>query len=358
MKKKGLYISIISVVFFITLISFTSGNKRPKIFKLDLRREALSLYRQTNETYIKMEPIHGNKFMSGLNKVSSSDSMLPYPKSEYIKDIKFDWSSHRREAFGSDNWQCTWADDDNLYCAFGDGGGFGSSNDLGRVSLGYSRIEGNYDNYTAKNVWGGYEAENKAQFKGKSWGTVCIDGILYSWVVPDYSAWGWYPGHASECRLFYSNNHGAKWWPAKWLFFREDNLMIPTILQYGKDYADASDNYVYHYFMEPIEANDFKCSIPGKIYLARVPKDRMLDKQAYQFLSNIQGGKAQWNSNVQEKVPVFTDNVFGVGWNCSVSYNQGIKRYILMTEHLITSRGNLGVFEAENPWGPGRQSNI
>ncbi len=130
--------------------------------------------------------------------------------------------------------------------------------------------------------------------------------------------------------------------------------MIPTILQYGKDYADSPDNYVYHYFMEPTESKDFKCSIPGKIYLARVPKDRMLDKQAYRFLSDVRGDKAQWSSNVQEKVPVFTDNVFGVGWNCSVSYNPGIKRYILMTEHLKSSRGNLGMFEAENPWGPWR----
>ncbi len=106
MKRTIVYISIIAIVFLSTLFSFTSGK---------------------------------------LTDVSSPDSELPYPKSEYIKDIKFDWSTHRREASGSDNWQCTWADDDNIYCAFGDGGGFGGSNDLGRVSLGYSRIEGNYE---------------------------------------------------------------------------------------------------------------------------------------------------------------------------------------------------------------------
>ncbi|MBT4496354.1 MAG: DUF4185 domain-containing protein [Gemmatimonadetes bacterium] len=281
-----------------------------------------------------------------------SQHELPYPQSDTIKDIEFDWQTHQREGEGSDNWQCTWADDDHLYCAFGDGGGFGGSNSLGRVSLGYSRIEGNHDDYTGTNVWGGHEAENRAQFAGKSWGTLCVDGVLYSWVSPDYSAWGWYPGHASECRLFYSNNHGAKWSPAKWLFFKEDNLMIPTMLQHGKDYADAPDSYVYHYFMKPFESKTFGCPNPGRIYLARVPKDSLLDRQAYQFLSNIQNGNAQWNSDVQAKIPVFEDHVLGVGWNCSVSYNPGIKRYILMTEHLHTSRGNFGMFEGETPWGP------
>jgi len=52
-------------------------------------------------------------------------SAKPYPKSSVIKSAQFDWSTRKRDAQGSDNWQLTWADDDHLYGAWGDGGGFG-----------------------------------------------------------------------------------------------------------------------------------------------------------------------------------------------------------------------------------------
>ena len=50
--------------------------------------------------------------------------------------------------------------------------------------------------------------------------------------------------------------------------------------------------------------------------------------------------------------PVFEDAVGGVGWNMSVSYNAGLKRYLLCTEHGETHRGKPGIFDAPEPWGP------
>jgi hypothetical protein len=41
-----------------------------------------------------------------------------------------------------------------------------------------------------------------------------------------------------------------------------------------------------------------------------------------------------------------------VGWNVSVSYNPGLKRYLLTTEHTETHAGKLGIFDAPEPWGP------
>ncbi len=78
-----------------------------------------------------------------------------YPPSPVIAGLSLDWSTHRRHALGSDNWQLTWADDDHQYGAWGDGGGFGGSNDEGRVGLGFARIEGDWQNYRGFNVWGG-----------------------------------------------------------------------------------------------------------------------------------------------------------------------------------------------------------
>jgi hypothetical protein len=36
----------------------------------------------------------------------------------------------------------------------------------------------------------------------------------------------------------------------------------------------------------------------------------------------------------------------------AVSYNSGIGRYILTTEHTKSHAGNLGIFDAPEPWGP------
>jgi len=45
-------------------------------------------------------------------------------------------------AEGSDMWPITWAADGNLYTCYGDGGGFGGTDTLGRVSFGVARVEG------------------------------------------------------------------------------------------------------------------------------------------------------------------------------------------------------------------------
>jgi hypothetical protein len=36
----------------------------------------------------------------------------------------------------------------------------------------------------------------------------------------------------------------------------------------------------------------------------------------------------------------------------SVSYNAGLKRYLLATEHGATHAGKFGLFDAPEPWGP------
>ena len=267
----------------------------------------------------------------------------PYPQSKSIKGISFDWGSHKSDAPGSDNWQLTWADDDHLYGAWGDGGGFGGTNSVGRVSLGFARVEGEWTAYKGVNVWGGMDAFNPATFEGKSWGTICIGGVLYMWVVPKSLL----ADMQSEARLCFSENKGATWSRVGWAFSREDDLTIPTICQFGRDYAGARDKYVYHYFIAPREANDYRIQKPGAIHLARCPKEHILHREEYEF--RLGGG---WTKDITRKTPVFEDRENGVGWVCSVSYNAGLKRYILMVDHTASSRGNLGVYEARDPWGP------
>ncbi len=271
----------------------------------------------------------------------------PYPPSDVITGVDFQTDTHDRRAPGSDNWPITWADDDHQYTPWGDGGGFGGTNSDGRVSLGVARVEGSAASHTGINVWGGKDPENPATFEGKSYGIISIAGDLYMWVSPGSGATGY-----REQTLYRSTDHAASWTAASWSFVQAEDLVFPTILQFGKDYAGARDSYVYHYAIRLQSAADLQIQTPGEIDLMRVPADQLMQRDAYEFFAGLDGDDSPtWTTDIGQRQPVFEDEN-GVGWNVSVSYNAGIGRYILCTEHSASFEGNLGIFDAPEPWGP------
>jgi len=281
----------------------------------------------------------------------------PYPPSPVIKSIDFEWSSHIRLAPGSDNWPITWADDDKQYAIWGDGGGFGGTNSIGRSSIGVARIAGNWHDFTPQNVWGGYQSENAHHQIGKSYGIVCINGNLYMWVGMMETK----SDPFGEVKIAYSEDHGAHWQFADWSLTREEGVMMPTFCNYGKNYDGARDDYVYSYLIRfqsyegpdnyPDKVDWLNCQKPGMIDLARVSKDQILNRNAYAFFAGIQDGQPVWTENIFDRKAVF-ENEQGVGWCINVSYNNGLNRYLLTTEHTETHRGNLAIFDAPAPWGP------
>jgi hypothetical protein len=271
----------------------------------------------------------------------------PYVHSHIIDSIVFDWSSHIRLAPGSDNWPVTWADDDHQYTSWGDGGGFGGSNSDGRVSLGVARVEGSAASYKAVNVWGGKKPEYPSQFDGKSYGIISIDGVLYKWVSPGTNVEGY-----QESRLYVSKDHAATWMSADWAFDRADGIVNPTFSQFGKDYQGARDEYAYIYANHIMDSSRLTVQVPGEIALMRVPKAFLVDRSRYEFFTGYEtNGQPLWSKQFSNHQPVFFDKN-GVGWNTSVSYNAGLKRYLLITEHTETAQANIGVFDAPEPWGP------
>ena len=277
----------------------------------------------------------------------------PYPNSRVVSDIRFDWPTHERRAPGSDNWPITWAVDNHQYTAWGDGGGFGGTNKDGRVSLGVARIEGDRNSYTGFNVWGGGNPENTATFGGKSYGILSVAGVLYMWVSPGSGATSY-----REARLYKSADHGASWMAANWAFVKDDGVILPTFLEFKQNYREARDDFVYvyaNYFKEPAVPSvrdTLRVHKPGEIALMRVLKHRIMDRSAYEFFAGLDSGKdPMWTRDIKLRKPVFADPN-GVGWNTSVSYNPGIVRYLLATEHTQTYKGNLGIFDAPEPWGP------
>jgi len=135
-------------------------------------------------------------------------------------------------------------------------------------------------------------------------------------------------------------------------FTQSDNVVMPTFAQFGKDYAGARDDYVYIYAIRLKNAGSLQVQSPGEIDLFRVDKSQILQRNAYEFFSGLDNdGDPTWSSNLSARQPVFQD-ANGVGWNASVSYNTGLGRYLLCTEHTATFQGNLGIFDAPEPWGP------
>lgn len=289
--------------------------------------------------------------------VAADADEAPYPPSPVIADIRLDWSTHERHAQGSDNFQLTWADDDHQYGAWGDGGGFGGTNSDGRADLGFARIEGDWNRYRGVNVWGGKHAEHPAQFTGKSWGTICVGGILYSWIVPDVPKGQKARDHYHHITPAKSTDHAATWTRADWQWRIEDDLIVPTFLVFGKDNAGARDEYVYSYFLRP-QSRDLTQSShglqihrPGAVYLARVPKDRLFaGRDQYEWFTGLSGGGPSWGT-LSAKRPVFEDRN-GTGWCLSVCYDPGLGRYLLATEHTVSHASVLGLFDAPEPWGP------
>ena len=225
--------------------------------------------------------------------------------------------------------------------------------------MGIAIIEGPSDNYKGYDRSGDpRSAESASAMKGKSWGILCVEGVLYMWVHPDNAeaGWGTWKDHLIEARLYRSNDKGSTWQPASWNFTTDENITGGNILQFGKNYAGSLDAYTYHYFAHPsakLNAAGIvtELQVPGKIYLARVHKTKLMEKTAYEFFVGMAEDKPAWTKDITQKMPVFTDSN-GIGSPMAICYNNGLKRYLLTTEHSQGEQGNFGLFESSTPWGP------
>ncbi len=278
-----------------------------------------------------------------------------HPPSPVIAGIEFDFGSRREYAPGSDNWAVTWASDDHQYAVWGDGGGFGGTNENGRVSLGVARLEGPFEAVTGVNVWGGKNAERPARFTGKSVGIVAVDGRLYMWRNGDASN----KSAFRFSRLYVSRDHARNWQSTSVEFdWRGTNaakrLFAPTFLQFGRAYANARDDYVYVYAPEAFFQH-WEVQYPGEISLMRVPRGRIARPGAYRFFAGFDdSGEPRWTPDIAARKPVFSDPANGV-MRASVGYNPGIGRYLLTVQQVSRFRsrnGHIGIYDAPEPWGP------
>jgi hypothetical protein len=236
----------------------------------------------------------------------------------------------------------TWAADDYLYTAWGDGGGFGGTDQDGRVALGFARLVGQPERFAGINLNGGKAPVHRASFQrqGKTGGILAVGNKLYAWLNMQNGRWP-----DVDQTLIWSDDGAATWQRSAWVFPRGNSWFKPgTFLNVCKGYTGLPadlNGFVYFYGQRQGEERE--------TYLGRAPVDHVRDRRSYQFLAGFADGKPRWSSDSSRCAPVFVDPN-GTGDLASVVYVPALGRYLLTSYHKGPSQ--LGVFDGPQPWGP------
>jgi hypothetical protein len=263
----------------------------------------------------------------------------PYPPSSMIGNVTWDFKNLTRAAEESDLFPITWAADNNLYTAWGDGWGFTGWPLLKwtKKYLGVSRISGEPSAYAGADLWFG---------KGKSQGIIAVGGVLYLIVTEEGNKW-------LRAKVGRSVDYGATWTfsgqpldKANWDFQEPGGVFAAAcFLQFGKNYEGARDDFVYGY------SEKVRNVIQPDIVMFRVDKKRIADRNAYEFFAGLDANRRpQWTKNVREMQPVFSDPN-GISWGMQAMYHPVLKRYLLTVSRKDSSSA-WGIFDAPEPWGP------
>ena len=294
-----------------------------------------------------------------------------------------------------DNWRPLWAADDSQITPMCDGSWLG----IKQYHNHLYRIIGGPDNFLRKDI------PNYPDFSPKlgSWfgyGVVSVDGILYS-VVSKTPGKSW-SGPFRGIKLLKSEDNSDTWYrvdrhgnerkigpqdsarnevnPNEMFFLEEFGLShqkqkaypfsFVDFVKCGKDNAAAKDNYLYIYSPEGAHAH--------KLLLARVPKDKLGIRSAWEYFVKYQDSQAIWTSDISKRgyAHIFPQksrdgNCFGwYSWVPSVVWNEGLGLYIMvnggtyagskMTSSdkdyydawMHTQTGSLGFWYSKSPYGP------
>lgn len=270
----------------------------------------------------------------------------PYPPSTHVESIEWNYESHLQYGQGSDQWPLTWAEDDHLYSAWGDGWGWLREEDDAKRSIGVTRITGRPPQLSGTDTWG---AGPGSSF-GKPDALIAFDRKIFMFWTNGDSRFD----HDSYSAI--SSDSGKTWKLGKDRIFdyAPAGFRVRGICQFGKGYKDAPDEYLYIYFGYNRHPD---------IYLARVEKQYIFNADAYEWFEyRNPDGSASWAQDFSRKSVVFHDNN-AYKWHLDVSYISDMNRYLLAKPHFSEEEyegrdsvtaplSGLGVFDAPTPWGP------
>jgi hypothetical protein len=263
---------------------------------------------------------------------------VPYPPSPIIQAVQ--WAPKEtivRRARGSDNWPMTWADDDALYTAYGDGNGF-EPFIREKLSLGLARVEGTPGHFTGVNLRSTTaEAQGDGSRGRKASGMLMVDGVLYMLVR-----------NVGNAQLAWSADHGATWTWADWRF--TTSFGCPTFLNFGRNYAGARDDFVY--LCSPDSDSAYQRA--DRMVLARVPKGQLRRQDLYEFFVKTDArGEPVWTKEIRARGAIFESR--GACYRSGISYCAPLQRYLwsqIGAGDDTRFAGGLALYDAPEPWGP------
>ena len=262
-----------------------------------------------------------------------------------------------------DLWPCAWGADDRLYTANGDGMGFGSvwSDIVFSIVDGYPReLVGSspddaFGPYIAT-VWG----PNPQEVSRKPTGLVCIDGDIYMFFqnLKNFMSDNVF-GDAPHASISVTRDSGVSWeFDSSEPMFTDHVFTTGFFLDYGRCQEHAPDDWVYVYGLD----YNWRFSdgfLQTKMYLARVPDDRIMDRSAWEFLSGFDQGAPSWSLEIDDKTPVLEDDTIYCDDLSAIA--QGSVVYIPpLNRYLYSSRSKCVwiFYEAPRPWGPWTKTSV
>lgn len=324
----GLYDSLIVVMPSLDIVAVRAGK---------------SWEREGDDHYAVLRPFLGPIARSvddGDEEAQNSES-APTPDSPVIDSMK--WAppeSIIRMAKGSDNWPITWGDDGQLYTAYGDGRGFEPFVEK-KLSLGLARVEGSPESLRGENLRSTIEEPGDGRRGRKGSGLLMVDGVLYLWLRNA-------DRKGAEGQLAWSEDRGRTWTEAEWRF---GEFGYPTFVNFGRDYAGARDEFVYS--VTPDGRSAYEPA--DRFILMRVLKDRIRDREAYEFFAGLTSDTPKWSKDATDRQAVFEHA--GACLRSGISYCAGLDRYLWWQQIPnggadTRSQGGIGIYDAPEPWGP------
>lgn len=288
-----------------------------------------------------------------------------------------------------DNWHMTWAADDSQFVAGCEGFGWDDEPSANYNSALYTavgdppavqfeRVLSYPDLSVDPDVHNPEHPDPALRSMYYAFGTLAARGQVFQFLsTPNRGIMTDHPETARwiGAKLIYSPDNGRTWHnqdgssPVVWeswggrsrenmAFYEEsqDAFSLLSILQMGKDYGENSDGYVYVY-----APNGNTDGTANELVMFRAPLDGLLDRSTYEYFAGLRsGGDASWTKDIDERGVVHT---FPLGyvendirhphsWLPSVTYNAPLGLYMMANFGWGLKQNYLGLYYAENPWGP------
>jgi len=314
--------------------------------------------------------------------------------SKLVKGMKYLTEPSFYPNSSGDLWSWTWADDDNVYLFGGDGAAINGK--IGQPI----KVEGIPPHHKCTALGSHLSTGNfppRRSFLDNTdyWtmpsGAICIDGRIYLFVNKnlenEWCEWrgmdrpasldpasmlGTHCPHfqpVSKAYLLYSDDYGVTFIgnaKDKDPEFFPHKFSWPTFINFGRNYEDARDNYVY------ATSNDGYWDNGSCCYLGRVPKFKILDRDYWEFYAGMNSNTPGWTKDLNKAVPMFSDaspnfprfSEFGHIGSFEVVYNEGLQRYLMLIWSFSDENGfkrkvdpymhssEIQIYEAPEPWGP------